>query len=211
MMDQFMHLLKQGAQQQTQEIRPFVFGHIANVDPTTSRIRAVLPTLRGDDGTPVLTPWMKLGTIFSGNGYGFQVAPKGGASLENPTAGEQVLVSIVDSGSGVTLSAVMTFSDAQPPPFPDLVGGECGLMADGGSFVKLKADKSITIDTSTGNGNVIVNAGTGKTTVNADEVDVVAATKVKVTAPDIELGRSGGVVQPVKLADNSASVVLKAM
>jgi phage gp45-like len=119
-------------------------------------------------------------------------------------------VCFFDSQTGVGVTALLMFSDAQAPPFQDLVGGECGLMADGGSFVRLKADKSITIDTSTGNGNVVVNAGTGHVTMSAQEVDVTATGKVKVTAPDIELGASGGVVQPVKLADNSASVVLKA-
>lgn len=176
--DQFAHMIKQAASQQNDQPRPFAFGHIASYDPKTGRVRVIIPTLRGDDGTPVLTPWMKLGTAFAGNGFGLQVAPEGGASFDNPTAGEQVLVSIIDADSGTSLAASMLFSDAQLPPFPDMVGGEFGLQAKGGSFVRLKADKSLVLDTSAGGGNVVVNAGTGKVQVTGAEIDLTGLVKI---------------------------------
>lgn len=185
--DEFAHLVKQAAQQQTQDIgKPFAFGHIASYDPTTGRCRAIVPSLMGEDGTPVLTPWMKLGTSFSGSGYGFQACPKGGASFANPTSGEQIMICIVDGESGTALAGVMLFDQNSQPPFPNMAPGECGMKAASGSFVYMHEDNSIEINTTQSNGDVAINAGsgdvnvttTGKATINASECDLPENTKI---------------------------------
>lgn len=164
--DEFAHLIKQAAQQQAQERRPFAFGHIASYDPATGRCRAIIPNLMGEDGTPVLTPWMKLGTSFSGTGYGLQVAPMGGASFDNPTQGEQILVCIVDGESGTALAGVMLFSDTDQPPFPDMQPGEAALQAAAGNFVYLDEDGGIEVNTEAMNGAILVKSGTGDVTID---------------------------------------------
>lgn len=176
--DELSHILKQGAQQQWQEQRPFAFGHIASYDPATGRCRCIVPTLRGEDGTPVLTPWIKLGTGYSGNGFGLQVCPEGGASYENPTAGEPVLLCIVDSESGTTVAGMMLFNDNTMPPFPNIQPGEAGMKASTGSFLYLHQDNSVEINTTENNGVVNINAGSGDVNVNTTGVCSLPANTV---------------------------------
>lgn len=89
-------------------------------------------------------------------------------------------------------------NDSFPPPVQISAGERFSKAA--GSTIYQKKDGSITVTDK--HGTVIEADGTGN-------ASVTAATAVTVHAPAINLG-NGGALQPVKLADNSVSTVLKA-
>ena len=182
MMDELHHQIKHAAQQQQGDYRPFVFGHIATYSATQG-VRLIIPSLRDEANNPVLTGWMPLGNTFSGKAWGFQAAPLGGATYENPTAGELCIVAIMDRTQGLMACLCGVYNTVNTPPFPAMQPGELGAMANSGSFVYLKADNSIQIDTSKNNGVVNINCGsgqinattTGKIVATASEIDLDAA------------------------------------
>jgi hypothetical protein len=135
--DELLHQVKHAAGQQQDGYRPDVYGHVASYDPATHRVRLVIPSLSDGDGNYVLTGWMPLGTIAAGNGWGVQIAPMGGASVQNPTAGEKCKVSIMERAYGVTVCAEMCFDQVYGPPFPGMKPGEIGLKAAAGQYIYL--------------------------------------------------------------------------
>lgn len=143
--DEFLHNMKFAAAQQTQDYAPFVYGHIANYDPKTHRIRAVLPSVRNEDDVPVLTGWMPLSSMMAGAGWGIQMAPLGGATIEKPTSGELVAVMRFDRHLGVGVSASMVWNQVNTPPGAALAPGEMLIQAPGGSSFKIDKDGNIAL------------------------------------------------------------------
>lgn len=120
MADELVHLFRQAAQQGVLEYRPHIYGHIASYDPLKHRVRCIVPSLTDEDGTPLLTPWMPMGTLSAGDGYGIQVVYKGGANADNPTAGEQVEISLYDRVRGVAAATSVFHHATTPPPATNL-------------------------------------------------------------------------------------------
>ena len=143
--EEILHLIKQAVQQQVGDYRPFVYGHVASYDPARHRVKVIVPTLRDENDVPVLSPWMPLGTLGVGAGYGIQVAPKGGATFENPTAGEQVIIKMLDPDTGTAMCAHLQFNEVMAPPFTDLKGGEVGIKQPSGSFLRMHENGDIEI------------------------------------------------------------------
>lgn len=199
--DELHHQMKHAAAQQAGGVAQsyFVYGHIASYDPAKHRVRVIIPSLRTEGGTPVLSPWMKLGSTWVGSGFGFQWAPHGGASFANPTAGELVRVEIAQRGQGVSAAAYPLFTDIMPPP-GGLQPGEAVLKHESGSLLKFNTTGDITLTSAR---DVNVTAGrdlnatvtrnllatvTGTVTVNAvGIVKVISAGAVQVVAPTIAL------------------------
>lgn len=148
--DEFLHNVKFASEQQSGGYAPFAYGHIANYDPKTHRVRVIIPSNRNEDDTPVLSSWMSLGGM-GGTGWGIQIAPAGGASIQNPTAGELVTISRIDRGLGAQFVASMVWNQVTTPPFPDLGPGEVGLMSKSGAVMKFDKDANVTVS---GNGNL---------------------------------------------------------
>lgn len=142
--DEFLHLMKMTVPQQGGDSSPFVYGHIANYDPKTHRVRVVLASVRNEDDVPALSGWMTLGGM-GGNGWGLQIAPKGGASVENPTAGELVVVQWLESNVGVQAVACMVWNQINVPPFTDLAPGEVGIKSAAGASMRFDKNNNITI------------------------------------------------------------------
>lgn len=118
-MDEFVHMLKMAANQAS-DVTPFRYGHISSYDPTTHRVRCIIPSMTDQDGNPMLSGWMPMGTMSAGGGYGVQVIYKGGATAQNPTAGEQVLIAVFDRQRGVAAVPCMFFGGGLVPPNGDL-------------------------------------------------------------------------------------------
>jgi phage gp45-like len=168
--NEFLHNVKFAAQQQTEDYAPFVYGHIASYDPLTHRVRLILPSIRNEDGTPVLTSWMPLGSM-GGAGWGIQIAPMGGATQQNPTQGELCIVQRLDRTQGIQVCASMIWNQVNQPPFTTLQPGEIGLQSQSGSSLKMTNDKNVTVTsgaklnmTVTGDINITTQ---GKTTVTS--------------------------------------------
>lgn len=177
--DEFLHNTKHAAQQQTGDYAPFAYGHIANYDAKTHRVRVVLVSVRNEDDVPSLSGWMTLGGM-GGNGWGIQIAPKGGASVDNPTAGELVVVQRVDRGLGVQAVACMVWNQVNVPPFPELAPGEIGIKGAGGASILIDKNNNITLGGDndlaiTVQGTTQINS-TGDMTINSSGACTLSAT-----------------------------------
>lgn len=185
--DELLHNIKMAGQQQDGDYAPFVYGHIANYDPKTHRVRVLLASVRNEDDVPVLTGWMTLGGV-GGNGWGMQIAPMGGATVDNPTSGELVLVQRIDRGFGVQAVACMVWNQVNVPPFPELQGGEVGIKCANGASLVLDKQSNFTISGAanvsvTGSGNLAMNVegtaniqSTGNLTVGSSGTCTLNAT-----------------------------------
>lgn len=179
--DELAHTIKHLVEQQTQTRKPFAYGHIATYNQTTGTCRVVFPSIRNEDGTPTMSADMPLGTAWSapgGKSYGMQICPYGGATLENPTAGEQVVVSILESKYGVHFAASLSFNQSAAPPRTDLLPGEMVMQGEMGSFARFHQNGDLEFNAQ---GKVIVNC-TGDATVTAMGVATIVATAIKLTA-----------------------------
>jgi len=165
--EQVFHQVKQLAAQQDIDQRFFVFGHVAQYDASRHMVQVIVPSWRDGQGRPAQTGWIQLGSPGVGAGFGLQIAPFGGATFANPTAGEQVLVELVDRVRGVAVSATLFYSNAMLPPSTalatPLAAGEAVLRHQSGSFVRLYA-----------NGDVEINAAGNLTATVAGTASIVA-------------------------------------
>lgn len=105
---------------------PFRYGHIATYDPAQHRVRCIIPSMSDENGNPLLSGWMPMGTLSAGAGYGMQVIYQGGATVTNPTAGEQVMISVFDRQRGVAAVPCMFYHAASTPPATNLPSKEDG-------------------------------------------------------------------------------------
>lgn len=203
--DELSHQIKQAAQQQAGDYGPFVYGHVASYDPTTHRIRAVLPAMRDEGGNPILTAWMPLGTAMSGVGIGIQFAPMGGATLDNPTKGELVKIARFDRTLGVGFVDGFMFNTVATPPVTDLKPGELAIVANGGSLMRFHEDKSVELNgqdklniTMVGDVNITTQGAAtitaqGNATVNAQgNLSLIAAGSLLIEAVSSAIKASGG-------------------
>ena len=183
--NEHLHLIKYGASNQINDYRPFTYGHLSSYDPALHRVKSLVPSLRHDEGTPGLTPWKPLETLWVGNGWGMQFAPVCGATFEKPTAGEQTKISIIERTQGVATSSGMTFNEVMKPPFPKLKAGEGGIKHKSGTLLFFHDDGSIEVTQKAGStviinkdGSILVKA-TGDSKVltidAADHIDVKTA------------------------------------
>lgn len=176
--DEVGHLIRQLAQQQLSGFRPMLYGHISTYDPTGNRVKVIFPSLRDDDNAPTQSGWMPLASMSVGNGYGIQVAPVGGSTLTNPTAGEQVLVAVLDHKLGVCACLGMTYNGAAQPPSTvleqPLLPGEVVIFNNSGTFWRLHA-----------NGNAEMNAQGTIIATATGNIDINAVGQANVTAPII--------------------------
>lgn len=191
-MDQLGHMIRHVAQQGG-EPTPFRYGHIATYDPALHRVRCIIPSMTDQDGNPTLSPWMPIGTLSAGAGFGVQVVYQGGATIQNPTAGEQVLIATFDRQRGVSAVAGIFYHSNSVPPSTNLPTTDDGYSVaadpavpgdviistppttDGGanSFVRLRKDGTIQIWSA---GQVSANIIGGlSATVNTGDVDLNVA------------------------------------
>jgi phage gp45-like len=189
--DEITHLVKLLAGQES-ATKTFVYGTISNYDPNIHRVRVQIPSMRDENDNMTLSPWMPLGTPWAGNGFGLQVAPKGG---------EQCVVLLITAAIGVSATAFMTFNNSFLPPLASLQPGEAILKHGTGSFIRLHTNGDIEVNTA---GRVILTAA-GDTDVTATgNVNVTATGTANVTAPAINLG-DGGTLQELL---NAASATI---
>lgn len=127
--DQLVHMLRH-VSSQGGDLVPFRYGHVANYDPTQHRARVIIPSMTDDTGQPLLSGWMPVSTMSSGVGYGVQVILQGGATADNPTGGEQVLVGVFDRQRGVAAVLAQFYHGNAPPPATNLPTQKDGFGSD---------------------------------------------------------------------------------
>jgi hypothetical protein len=166
-MDEFVHLLLRQQDANRPHAPVVAWGHIASYDPTTHTVKAVLPAYRNTSDVPIVTPWIPLGTLWVGNGWGIQIAPHGGASYTDPTAGEQCCVLLVDDQSSASMCAVLFSTALMPPPAPSLQPGECMVRHESGTQLYFAASGDLYVTAGTGKNLHLQTSGGGQVLINS--------------------------------------------
>ena len=188
-------------------------GHIANWDPATGAVDAVIPIYTDEDAVQyVQTPYMPLASAMTGNGFGMQYRPIGGASVTNPTGGEEINIQITDTEIGAIGSASLVFNQSlQIPPSQNLANntttptppgngntqlqpGEFIIRHQTGSYIRFFQNGDIQI-VATNNlimeqqdGSVYKIDPSGNITINSiATMNLNAATAMNLTAPIITI------------------------
>lgn len=192
MTDELLHVIKGLVQQEIREIRPFVYAHISNYDPALHAVRVVVPSMRDEiTNEPLMSGWLQLGTLQTGSGTGLQVAPVGGASLTDPTAGEQCLVALTDRGIGVASVIALFFNNKLQPPSTSisspLQAGEMVAFSNG-IEVRWNSDGTLTIN-STKDVTVVA---TGNVNLTGNDVVVTGNSVVSIMTPTVNLAAGSG-------------------
>jgi phage baseplate assembly protein gpV len=154
------------------------------VDSYNGATHTVKVRLQPED---TLTGWMQIQTAQVG-------------LLIAPNIGDPGWIEFHENDRRAGVFVASNHNNNVPPP-QAIEAGEFFYKGKSGSSVYYKADGSITSTDKAG--TIIASDGTGNATVTASMA-------VTVNAPAINLGSSGGALQPVKLADNSDSTVVKA-
>lgn len=169
-----MHLDLQMAAQQVQNLTFFVMAHVSSYDPGTHRIKAIIPTFTdSESGQYMETGWIQLGTLWAGNGFGLQIAPYGGANVNDitgqnnadgkPVNPEQIVLMIISQDNTLTVGGVLTFNSVDVPPGTgqplmddfgnplrlQLSSGEAIMRHSSGSYLLFRNDGSININSDT--------------------------------------------------------------
>jgi phage baseplate assembly protein gpV len=168
---------------------------LGNVAQYDARRHAAKVTVQPEG---VTTNWLPVASPWIGPGWGL-VAPL--------AIGEQVEIVFPEYGATQGVVAARLFDQRNPPPAPAQQGkaGEVYLVDGKGSLLSFTSDGKLTV-----NGAVEIDLA-------GPMVTVTATTEVRLIAPVVSVAASGpaggpgdGAVQPVKLADGSNSIVLKA-
>lgn len=192
MLDEFMHLMMQRARQEF-DVKLLAWGHICNYDPDAHAVKVLIPTFVSSDGQMMVTPWMPLGTPWAGNGYGLQVAPKGSATPDDLTAGELVLILMIEQEQGPSVVATMFYADQLPPPSQllpegaELKRGEALVRHESGSVIYLREGGQVEVAAASQLDMVapIVNIAGNVVNIGGDNVGIAARENLVVTAKDL--------------------------
>jgi phage baseplate assembly protein gpV len=157
--DEMLHLLGHHSHRERGNLVFAVFGHIANYDPASHTVTVVLPVQRDLHDVPVMTPQIPLGSLWVGNGFGIQIRPHGGATLTNPTAGEQCVVLVIEQDVGIAVVACLCYTAVMPPP-GNLQPGEILIKHESGTLIQFLSSGALAITGASGqNINLAVSGG----------------------------------------------------
>lgn len=118
---------------------PLLYAHVSDYDPTTHSVRCFIPAYQAGNTASQLTGWIPLVAPAVGQGFGIQYAMHGGATFDDPTAGELVILMVMNDELGVFVSALPIFTTRMPPPGPALNPGELLVQHERGSNLYFKA------------------------------------------------------------------------
>lgn len=181
--DELVHNLMHTAQQQVGTPVVCIPAHIAAYDPRTNMVTCLIPHYYSvEAGENIVTGYIPLATIAAGPGIGMQYAPFGGSTQQNPTAGEQVWLLMINSEINLYICAVMTWNNVKAPPNPGINAGELCYIDHFGNQVYLQS------------GGTLLVSGGSTVNVNAPTINATGET-VNVTADNIYLGSQGETLQ----------------
>ena len=149
--DEISHLISLHAQQQMRGFLPLGIGHVTAYDPNANAVQVVFPGMPVVDplsGAPTgeysISPWVQLGSIWVGNGWGFQTAPEVGAPTP-PFGGTQCAVYIQQRYGHFGLAGHLLFTQAALPPDNTLVAGEAIFKHKSGTLIKFHSNGQLEI------------------------------------------------------------------
>lgn len=177
------NLINRSARQQAGDSRRFKIGHVVSYSGGLVNVLFPLDTNDGEEfviatNIPLSSPW-------TGEGSGFQFAPIGGSSPKDPTKGEPVLVSMIESAFGDWFVANMLYGINKFRPPSTIVGlqpGEAVFRHQKGGYIKWSNNGDITIYTPENEqdpdnaGSINIQSGRN--------IGITAAKKISVEAKD---------------------------
>jgi hypothetical protein len=117
MSQEWMHMALQAAEHQ---IKPnsetSMPGYVDTYDPTSDTVTVLILERVGPNGEPFITGPIPVGRLAVGGGWGFQWAPSGGATMDNPQQGEQCTVVVWERNNGLFAQANFYYTDDMKPP-----------------------------------------------------------------------------------------------
>ena len=125
------------------------FAHIASYNAALHSVRVIIPSLRDEFDTPVLSGWIPFASPSAGGGGGLQYHPLTGATQADPTAGEQCQIGFFDPRIGLSAVGGLHFNAQTPTPaslLPNedpLKPGETVIAQKSGNYVRIRADGGI--------------------------------------------------------------------
>lgn len=161
------------------------WGELSVYDPQTHTGKFLLPehveTHGVNSGNPMETPYIPIGSLIAGAGYGAQFPP--------PVGAQAVILWV---GNAVPIAAVFTYNALETPPFPD--GQTSGWKDAYGNAVKTNPSGVTVAD---GHGNTIVTSAQGVTItdVNGNSV-VMSSGNITMNSPHIGLGAQFSSLDP---------------
>jgi hypothetical protein len=201
------------------DIRLVAFGHITQYLPKLHAVQVLIPQYCDPElGLTYETGPIQLGTIAAGNGFGYAYAPFGGATLQNPEAGEECAILIIQRNDGVMLCANLLYNDKMQSPGSGLVQasnyltddelhgmtsdpdglmqlqpGESLIRVKPGSFLKWYADGSVQLFSYT-DLNLYTKGNLNATVREGDAtIDVQIGNLVATVAGDVAIDADGAV------------------
>ncbi|HEY9678684.1 MAG TPA: hypothetical protein V6C76_11785 [Drouetiella sp.] len=112
------HAMLHGAQSQIHDVKLIKSAFVSSYDEEKPAVKVIIPQDRDadDDSKAAETDWIPLMSFAVGDKIGFQWAPKGGATPENPEDGEQVCILILQRNEGVFVCPLFMFNESMTPP-----------------------------------------------------------------------------------------------
>jgi hypothetical protein len=198
--DEISHLISLHAQQQMQGFLPIGIGHVTAYDPNAQAVQVAFPGMPVIDplsGAPTgeysISPWVQLGSIWVGNGWGFQTAPEVGEAVP-PFSGTQCAVYIQQRHGSFGLAGHLLFTANALPPDNTLVAGEAIFKHKSGTYLRFNSDGSLSINVA---GNLPITLASGDVLSVNGTADALALVSKLVSAfnththPDPEGGNTG--------------------
>ncbi len=133
------HVGMQMAQQQAQEVHAFYLGQVSVYDPKTHRAKVVFATFVNKDGKFMETGWLQVATLWAGLNFGMQLCPIGGATIEDLSKGEQVLVDVVYRNNTLYALGCFLYNQVDTAPGAKVPG----LKPDGTDDYELKPGEAL--------------------------------------------------------------------
>lgn len=112
------HSLVHAAQSQIHDVKLIKCAFVSSYDEDKDAVKVIIPQDRGeeDDSDAAETDWIPLMSFAVGDGWGFQWAPKGGATPEEPELGEEVAILILNRSMGLFVCPMFIFDETRKPP-----------------------------------------------------------------------------------------------
>lgn len=120
-----VHEILRQSNQQMQDMELAFDGHISTYDVATNMAKVIVPVLGVDDDgdnssgggqSSWETNWIPVAAPFVGNNFGIQYCFKGGATAENPAAGEPVIVIKQNRENGHMYCIPSNYNKQMVPP-----------------------------------------------------------------------------------------------
>lgn len=105
-----------GSQSQIHDVKLIKFGRVSTYDPAKPAVKVIIRQDESTDGQMAETEWVPLGSIAVGDQFGFQYAPFGGATVDDPEKGELCVLMTVQRNNGLFVTAHLIFDQEMQPP-----------------------------------------------------------------------------------------------